>query len=85
LTSLVLGLSIIAQTLAALIALRQVGEVSGRYRLAWGCVTLALILMVERRAAPLWRYLQTGGLPDATDAMFGLGISVSMNWRAPMH
>lgn len=77
-TPLILGLSIIAQTLAALIALRQVGEVSGRYRLAWGCVTLALILMVERRAAPLWRYLQTGALPDAMDALFGLGISILM-------
>ena len=77
-TSFVLGLSIIAQALAALIALRQVGEVSGRYRLAWGCLTLALILMVERRAAPLWRHLQTGDLPNATDAMFGLGISVLM-------
>lgn len=79
-TSIVLGLSIIAQTLAALIALQQVREVAGRYRLAWGCVTLALVLMVERRAAPLWRLLQSGDLPNITDALFGLGISVLMTF-----
>jgi diguanylate cyclase (GGDEF)-like protein len=78
LTTIILGLSILAQTLAALIALRQVGEVSGRYQLAWGCLTLALILMIERRVAPLGRYLHTGDLPNTTDAMFGLGISVLM-------
>lgn len=76
--ALVLGLSVLAQTLAAWIALRQMAEVGGRYRLAWGCVSLALALMVERRLAPLWRHLAATDLENAADAWFGLAISLLM-------
>ena len=47
--------SVLAQTAAAWIAVRQYARVDGRYRVAWGYVSLALALMVERRIVPLWR------------------------------
>jgi diguanylate cyclase (GGDEF)-like protein len=74
--ALILGLSVLAQTLAAWIALRQMAEVGGRYRLAWGCVSLALALMVERRLAPLLRLVYSG--ETAADPWFGLAISLLM-------
>jgi diguanylate cyclase (GGDEF)-like protein len=74
----ILGLSVLAQAFAAWLALRQMAEVGGRYRLAWGCVSLALALMVERRLAPLWRQLAATDLENAADAWFGLAISVLM-------
>ncbi len=70
--------STLAQTSAVLIALRQMSDVSGHYRLAWGCVTLALALMVQRRLAPLWRFVTEGTPTPLADAWFGLAISVSM-------
>jgi diguanylate cyclase (GGDEF)-like protein len=74
----VLAISVLAQTLAAWIALRQMSEVSGRYRLAWACVSLALALMVQRRVAPLWRLVADGQAANLADAWFGLAISVLM-------
>jgi diguanylate cyclase (GGDEF)-like protein len=76
--ALLLGLSVLAQTLAAWIALRQMAEVGGRYRLAWGCVSLALALMVERRLAPLLRLVYSGATASVADAWFGLAISLLM-------
>jgi diguanylate cyclase (GGDEF)-like protein len=76
--TLVLAGAVLVQTLAVWIALRQMAEVGGRYRLAWGCVSLALALMIERRLAPLWRELLTGGAANMTDALFGLAISLLM-------
>jgi diguanylate cyclase (GGDEF)-like protein len=75
---LVLALSVVAQGYAAWIALRQMAEVSGHYRLAWGCVSLALALMVQRRVAPLWRLLREDQVSNLADAWFGLAISVLM-------
>jgi diguanylate cyclase (GGDEF)-like protein len=75
---LVLGLSTLAQTVAAWIALHQMAAVSGRYRVAWGCVSLALALMVQRRAAPLWRLIAEGQPSNNADAWFGLAISLLM-------
>ena len=74
----VLGLSALAQASAAWIALRQIGAVSGRYRFMWGFVALALALMVERRAVPLWRLVAAGDPGHAADAWFGLAISLLM-------
>lgn len=76
--AILLGLSSLFQVVAALIALRQMASVSGRYRLAWGCVTLALAFMVQRRLAPLWRYLDAGITSNTTDAIVGLLISLLM-------
>jgi diguanylate cyclase (GGDEF)-like protein len=75
---LVLAFSVLGQTLAAWVALHQMISVSGRYRLAWGCVSLALALMVQRRAAPLWRLVVDGQASNVPDAWFGLAISVLM-------
>lgn len=74
----VLGISVLAQAGAVGIALRQMKAVSGPYRLAWGCVSLALALMVERRIAPLWRMLAGGEQTNPADAWFGLVISLLM-------
>lgn len=76
--ALILGLSVLAQALAAGIALHQMTQVGGRYRLAWGCVSLALALMVQRRLAPLGRLLYAGEPANVTDAWFGLAISLLM-------
>lgn len=74
----ILGLSVLAQASAAWLALRQMAEVGGRYRLAWGCISLALALMVERRLAPLWRHLAATDPEIPADAWFGLAISLLM-------
>jgi diguanylate cyclase (GGDEF)-like protein len=76
--ALILGLSVLAQAFAAWVALRQMAEVGGRYRLAWGCVSLALALMVERRLAPLLRLVYSGETANEADAWFGLAISLLM-------
>ena len=62
--SIILLISIVFQLAAAIVALRQIALVKGNYRMAWGCVSFALLLMVERRASPLWRLLQQG-LPSS--------------------
>ncbi len=74
---LAIGLSVVAQLAAAWVAMRQMSGLAGRYRLAWGCLSLALILMLERRAVPLWRMWQ-GVSAHAVDAYFGVLISVLM-------
>lgn len=74
--TIILTLSVLAQSLAALIAFLQIRE-SGRYQLAWGFVSLALILMVQRRVAPLLRHLD-GIEPALTDSLLGLAISLCM-------
>ncbi len=74
---LVVALSVVAQLAAAWVAMRQMSRLVGRYRLAWGCLSLALVLMVERRALPLWRMVQ-GEYAHALDAYFGLLISLLM-------
>ena len=78
LLAVVLLLSVFLQSTAALIALRQVGKVDDRYRIAWLIVALALVLMVERRMVPLWRHLSAGELSSMLDAWFGLAISTFM-------
>ncbi|MBE0624592.1 MAG: GGDEF domain-containing protein [Burkholderiales bacterium] len=50
----------------------------GRYRAPWGCVALALVLMVERRLAPLWRQIEYGETSNMNDAIFGMAISLFM-------
>lgn len=75
---MILGLSVVAQSAAAWIALRQITSVVGRYRVTWGCVALALTLMVERRLAPLWRLIADGESSNFADALFGLAISILM-------
>jgi diguanylate cyclase (GGDEF)-like protein len=74
---IVLGVSVLAQMAAALIALRQMTTVSGRYCLAWGCISFALVFMVQRRLAPLWRLFE-GELTNDVDAVVGLLISLLM-------
>jgi diguanylate cyclase (GGDEF)-like protein len=75
---LVILVSVVAQTAAAWIALRQMGGVQGAYRAAWACIALALALMVQRRLAPLWRLVQDSQPSSLTDALFGLAISLFM-------
>jgi len=74
----IIGVSVALQALAAWVALSQMGNVMGRYRLAWGCVALALALMVQRRMAPLWRLITSGETTNMADAIFGLAISLLM-------
>jgi diguanylate cyclase (GGDEF)-like protein len=76
--ALILILSAALQTVAAFIAMRQVGKVEARYRMAWLTVALALVLMVERRMVPLWRHIYTGEFSSLTDSVFGLAISMFM-------
>ncbi len=75
---LILVVSLLAQIVAAAIALRQMTSVAGRYRAAWGCVALALALMVERRLAPLWRLVVLSDSSNPADSVFGLAISLFM-------
>lgn len=73
---LALLLSVLAQVAAALIALRQVGK-AGRYGLAWGCISLALVLMVQRRVQSLMEYSDSQP-PDTEFTLVGLAISLLM-------
>ena len=76
--AVILGVSVVAQMVAAWIALHQMANVGVRYRLAWGSVALALALMVERRVAPMWRLGENGEASNLADALFGMGISLLM-------
>ena len=78
LLAVILVLSAVLQAVAALIALRQVGQVDDRNRLAWLIVALALVLMVERRMVPLWRHINAGEVSSMMDALFGMAISMLM-------
>jgi diguanylate cyclase (GGDEF)-like protein len=71
-----LVLSVLAQLSAAIVALRRI-QLAGNFRLAWISISLALFLMVERRALPLWESWQTGRT-DSLNAIFGLLISIFM-------
>ena len=73
---LALLLSVLAQVAAALVALRQVGK-AGRYGLAWGCISLALVIMVQRRVQSLMEYSDSQP-PDTEFTLVGLAISLLM-------
>lgn len=76
LTLLALVMSIVLQFVAAVFALRAVQH-SGRFRYPWVALALALLLMVERRALPLWAALND--VPtDFLNSLFGLLISALM-------
>lgn len=75
---LILAFSTLAQLAAAWLALRQMAGVSGPYRFAWGYISLALALMVQRRIAPLWRMISGSEPANSADAWFGLAISLFM-------
>jgi len=76
--TIILLISVIFQAMAAIIAVSQVNIIKGNYRIAWACLSLALLLMVERRLAPLWRLLEYGQPSSLIDANFGLAISIFM-------
>ncbi len=78
LLAVILVLSVALQTVAAYIAMRQVGQVDDQYRMAWLIVALALVLMVERRMVPLWRHINAGEASSMMDALFGMAISTGM-------
>lgn len=75
---LIVSLSAIAQFAAAIMAIRLI-RITGK-RLAWGLISMALVLMTFRRAMPLYR-LMTSDLsfpPDPTNEAIGLALSVAM-------
>ncbi len=74
----ILLLSVILQAASAIIAASQINAVKRNYVIAWICVSFALLLMVERRLAPLWRLLVQGQSSSFLDANFGLAISIFM-------
>jgi diguanylate cyclase (GGDEF)-like protein len=76
--AIILLLSVILQAAAAIIAASQINAVKRNYVIAWICVSFALILMVERRLAPLWRLVVEGQSSSFLDANFGLAISIFM-------
>jgi len=71
-----LGLSVVLQGAAAAIAWGQMAR-AGRYRFAWGCVSLALVLMIARRALALATALG-GDIESLDQTVVGLLISVLM-------
>jgi diguanylate cyclase (GGDEF)-like protein len=71
-----LAASVVLQFAAAVLALRAMRD-SGSYRYPWIALSLALELMVERRAVPLVSAI--GDTPqDLTNVSFGLLISMLM-------
>ncbi len=68
--------SIVLQIAAAVAAMLQVGHAS-RFRFAWVCVSLALLLMVERRVEPLLM-LRADPDPRWVNNVTGLLISILM-------
>jgi PAS domain S-box-containing protein len=74
----ILGLSIIVQAAAAIMAIRLVG-ITGR-RAAWCMIATALVLMAVRRIVPLYRLI-TGDIshpPDVVNEVIGLALSAAM-------
>jgi len=74
----ILGLSIIVQAAAAIMAIRLVG-ITGR-RAAWCMIAVALVLMAVRRIVPLYRLI-TGDIshpPDVVNEVIGLALSAAM-------
>lgn len=74
LTVVCLAFAVIVQCAATVVALLQLGRIRG-YRFAWGLVTLALLLMVQRRLEPL-EMAMTTGLYDFTAALLAVAISL---------
>ena len=68
--------SVVLQIQAALLALQAMPG-SGKYRYSWLALSLALTLMVERRAVPLYEAVQGGHL-DFVNTLFGFLISLLM-------
>ncbi len=75
-TFTILVLSVVMQFAAVLVAMSQMRLV-GRYRYAWLAISLALVLMVQRRAASLLDLLRGGG-DQYSSALIGLLISLLM-------
>ena len=73
---MILFLSIVAQSSAAVIAWRQL-RLTGAYRFAWVIMSFALMLMIERRVVPFWE-AATGHPINFINEIFGLVISVLM-------
>lgn len=76
LTLLLLVLSILAQLGAVVLVLSQWQRISG-HRWAWTCLSLALVLMVQHRLAPLEMALATS-LFDFPGAFVGFLVSLLM-------
>ncbi|MDD5585693.1 MAG: GGDEF domain-containing protein [Alphaproteobacteria bacterium] len=72
----ILASSVFLQLTAAVLALCAI-PYSRRYRYPWILLSLALLVMVERRAVPLYDVLR-GGEPDLLNELFGLLISFLM-------
>ncbi len=72
----VAGASVAVQAAAAVVAWREMGN-AGRHRFAWLCVSMALLLMVERRIAPLATPL-SGFENELVQAGVGMAISLLM-------
>lgn len=68
--------SIAAQLVAAAIALSRLRE-TGRFRTAWISVSVALLLMILRRATEIWQLLHHGQV-NVFNSLMGLLISVLM-------
>jgi diguanylate cyclase (GGDEF)-like protein len=73
-TAAVVVLSVAVQSAAAIVAMSQMRLV-GRYRYAWLAISLALILMVQRRGAALMDLLE-GARDQYSSALVGLLISI---------
>ena len=76
LTATVLVLSVGVQFAAALVAMGQMRLV-GRYRYAWLAISIALTLMVQRRAASLLDLMRDGS-DQYSSALVGLLVSILM-------
>ena len=72
LVAVTLAAAALVQLIAALLALRAIPH-SGSYRYPWVALSLALLMMVERRAQPLLDFHD--GLTDLFDAAYALVVS----------
>lgn len=68
--------SIAAQLAAAAIALSRLRE-TGRFRIAWISISVALLLMILRRATEIWQLLYHGQV-NVFNSLVGLLISLLM-------
>lgn len=72
LVAFTLGSAALLQLIAALLALRAMPH-SGRFRYPWIALSLALLLMVERRLLPLLEFRDQAS--DLMDALYAFAIS----------
>jgi diguanylate cyclase (GGDEF)-like protein len=72
LVAVTLAAAALVQLIAALLALRAMPH-SGSYRYPWIALSLALLMMVERRAQPLLDFHD--GVSDLFDAIYALVVS----------